>query len=137
MSVTKKGSCLCGALQYEISGKIDGVWLCHCSNCQKASGNIGNAIIPVPKDNFRWLKGRDHLQTYHLRSTYSITRCKTCGTPLPAEEDEATIYLTAGTLDEAIEAGVKTHIFYASRAAWEDDQDGACYYDGRPPRPSS
>ncbi len=52
--------------------------------------------------------------TYELRPTHTIARCKTCGTPLPAEEDEKNVYLTAGTLDEPIGAGIKAHIFNAS-----------------------
>ncbi|MCP4446648.1 MAG: hypothetical protein GY811_15080 [Myxococcales bacterium] len=88
----RKGSCLCGALKYEIEGNIDGVWVCHCSNCRKASGGTGNAIVIVKREQFRWIAGKDHRVTYELRPTYSITRCKTCGTPLPAEEDENNIY---------------------------------------------
>jgi hypothetical protein len=58
----------------------------------------GNAIIIVSRERFFWSSGQDHRVTYQLRPTYSITRCKTCGTPLPAEEDEKNVYLTAGTL---------------------------------------
>jgi hypothetical protein len=105
--VRRKGSCLCGALSYEIEGEIDGVWMCHCSNCRKASGGTGNAIIIVSRERFFWSSGQDHRVTYQLRPTYSITRCKTCGTPLPAEEDEKNVYLTAGTLT--------TRLVWASR----------------------
>ena len=48
------------------------------------------------------------------------------GTPLPAEEDEQHVYLTAGTLDEPLGVGVKGHLFYGSRADWSADA---------PPRP--
>ena len=117
----RKGSCLCGARTYEIEGEFDGVWICHCSNCRKASGSVGNAIIVVPKDRFHWLTGADHGETYSLRPTYSITRCKTCGTPLPAEQDDDNVYVTAGTLDEPLGAGIKARIFCASRGDWDFD----------------
>lgn len=125
---TTKGSCLCGALTYEIEGDIDGVWWCHCSNCRKASGGAGNTIVIVPKTRFRWLTGEEHRITYAPRPTYSITRCRTCGTPLPAEEDAENIYLTAGTLDTPIGVGIRHHIFYGSRADWEHDMEGAQYF---------
>ena len=128
----RKGSCLCGALRYEIEGAFDGVWLCHCSNCQKASGSTGNAILVVPRARFRWVSGEDHRVTYTLRPTYTITRCATCGTPLPAEEDEAHVYLTAGTLDSPLGTGIKTRIFCASRADWDADNPGAGHFDERP-----
>lgn len=124
----RTGSCLCGALKYEIEGELAGVWMCHCSNCRKVSGGAGNTIVIVPRERFRWLSGEDHRVTYALRPTYSITRCTTCGTPLPAEEDERNIYLTAGTLDDPLGAGITNHIFYGSRADWERDADGVRYF---------
>lgn len=127
----RRGSCLCGALSYAIDGPFDGVWMCHCSNCRKASGGTGNAILIVPRDRFRWLSGEDHRTTYELRPTYSITRCKTCGTPLPAEEDADNVYLTAGTLDDPLGTGVNTRIFCASRADWDRDTAATRHFDER------
>jgi hypothetical protein len=124
----RRGSCLCGALSYEIEGELDGVWMCHCSNCRKTSGGMGNTILIVPRERFRWRTGEDHRVTYAPRPTYSITRCKTCGTPLPAEEDETNIYVTAGTLDEPLGAGIKSHIFYGSKADWERDAEEVRYF---------
>lgn len=124
----RQGSCLCGALRYEIEGELDGVWMCHCSNCRKVSGGTGNAILIVPRARFRWIAGDDHLVTYALRPTYSITRCKTCGTPLPAEIDETNVYVTAGTLDTPLDAGIRTHIFCGSRADWDKDAPHARYF---------
>ena len=130
--MTKRtGSCLCGARRYEIEGEIDGVWMCHCSLCRKASGSVGNAILIVPRDRFRWLSGDEHGATYALRPSYTITRCKTCGSPLPAEEDDKNVYITAGTLDEPLGAGVRTHLFCASRADWDQDAPGVRYFDQR------
>jgi hypothetical protein len=129
----RKGSCLCGALTYQIEGEVDGIWMCHCSNCRKVSGGTGNAILVVKRNRFHWLTGEHNRVTYELRPTYSITRCITCGTPLPAEEDEDTVYLTAGTLDDPIDVGIQTHIFCGSRAAWDHDMEGARYFDERPP----
>ena len=123
--MTKRtGSCLCGARRYEIEGEIDGVWMCHCSLCRKASGSVGNAILILPRERFRWLSGEEHGATYALRPSYTITRCKTCGSPLPAEEDDKNVYITAGTLDEPLGAGVRTHLFCASRADWDQDAPG-------------
>lgn len=127
----KKGSCLCGARTYEINGDFDGVWICHCSNCRKVSGSVGNAIIIVPKERFRWLSGADHGETFSLRPSYSVTRCKTCGTPLPAEEDSEKVYVTAGTLDEPLGAGIRTRIFCASKADWDFDNENVEIFQER------
>ena len=127
----RTGSCLCGARRYQIEGDLDGVWICHCSLCRKASGANGLAILIVPKARFRWLAGEDHADTYQLRPTYGITRCRTCGTPLPAETDDVNVYVTAGTLDTPLDAGVRTHLFCASRADWDRDTDDVRYFDER------
>jgi hypothetical protein len=127
----RTGSCLCGARRYEIDGDLDGVWMCHCSLCRKATGSVGNAILIVPKERFRWLTGEDHGETFVLRPTYSVTRCRTCGTPLPAEEDANNLYITAGTLDEPLGAGIRTHLFCASRADWDRDEADVRHFDER------
>jgi hypothetical protein len=127
----RTGSCLCGARRYQIEGDIDGAWMCHCSLCRKATGSVGNAILIVPKERFRWLSGAEHGVTYALRPTYSVTRCLTCGTPLPAEEDAANVYVTAGTLDEPLDAGIRTHLFCGSRADWDRDAPDVRYFDER------
>ena len=57
------------------------------------------------------------------------TRCKTCGTPLPAEEDEKAVYVTAGTLDVPLGTGIRTHLFCASRADWDRDNEGVEFRD--------
>ena len=125
------GRCLCGARAYEIDGEIDGVWVCHCSLCRKASGSVGNAILIVPAARFRWTRGEDHAVTFALRPTYSITRCKTCGTPLPAESDAQNVYVTAGTLDVPLGKGVRAHLFCASRADWDRDEADVRSFDER------
>jgi hypothetical protein len=127
----RTGSCLCGARRYQIESDIDGVWMCHCSLCRKATGSVGNAILIVPKERFRWLSGAEHGVTYALRPTYSVTRCLTCGTPLPAEEDAANVYVTAGTLDEPLGASTRTHLFCGSRADWDRDAPDVRYFDER------
>ena len=130
MSV-RTGSCLCGARAYEIDGDIDGVWFCHCSLCRKASGSNGNSILIVPKERFRWVRGEDHGVTFALRPTYTITRCRTCGTPLPAESDAQNIYVTAGTLDVPLGKGVRARLFCASRADWDRDELDTRLFDER------
>ncbi len=125
----RTGSCLCGARAYEIDGDIDGVWVCHCSLCRKATGSNGISILIVPKGQFRWVKGADQGTTFALRPTFTITRCKTCGTPLPAETDDENVYVTAGTLDTPLGRGVRTHIFCASRADWDRDEPDARFFD--------
>jgi len=127
----RRGSCLCGARAYEIEGDPGAVWICHCSLCRKATGANGIAILIVPHDRFRWVRGEDHGETFVLRESYTMTRCRTCGTPLPAETDEKNVYVTAGTLDDPLGEGIRTHLFCASRADWDRDTHDVRYFDER------
>lgn len=34
------GSCLCTAVQYEVSGPLRSVLYCHCEQCRRTSGHI-------------------------------------------------------------------------------------------------
>ena len=47
------GSCLCGAVAFEVDGPVAGVGQCHCSLCRKVSGTASNAVFIVGKRRFR------------------------------------------------------------------------------------
>jgi len=105
--------------------------MCHCSLCRKLSGSNGIAILIVPRERFRWLTGADQGITYELRPTYSVTRCATCGSPLPVEEDEKHIYLPAGSLDDPLGAGITQHIFCGSKADWDFEAENVQRHEAR------
>ena len=48
---------------------------------------------------------------------------------LTAEEDEKYIYLTAGTFDDPLGAGIRTHIYCGSRAGWDFDVENVQHHD--------
>lgn len=66
--------------------------------------------------------------TYAARSADPITRCKTCGTPVPAEEDTGNVYLIAGMLDDPLGAAIRHHIVCGARADWERDAHDVRYF---------
>ena len=39
------GSCLCGNAKFEVQGKVDGFYLCHCRHCQKDTGSAHAANL--------------------------------------------------------------------------------------------
>ena len=42
-----KGSCLCGAVRFEVSGPVEGPSVCHCTQCRKQSGHLwASAFAP-------------------------------------------------------------------------------------------
>ena len=75
-----KGSCLCGAVKFEVTGSASPIEVCHCLQCRKWTGHFF-ANIEVPQDNLK-VQGEDRI-TWH-RSSEKVRRgfCGTCGSSL-------------------------------------------------------
>jgi hypothetical protein len=54
-----KGTCLCGAVQYEVTGTPTAFDLCHCSRCREASGSAFIAELVFEAAEIEWVSGED------------------------------------------------------------------------------
>ena len=72
-----KGSCHCGAVQFEVDAPdVIESQECNCSICSKS----GYLHLIVPKSKFRLLKGEKYLTTYTFDTGEAKHRfCKICG----------------------------------------------------------
>lgn len=72
-----KGSCHCGAVQFEVEAEDVIVSQdCNCSICSKS----GYLHLIVPKSKFTLLQGEDNLSTYTFDTGEAKHKfCKTCG----------------------------------------------------------
>jgi len=72
-----KGSCHCGAVQYEVEApRVVECQECNCSICSKS----GYLHLIVPASKFRLLKGENCLTTYTFGTGEAKhTFCKICG----------------------------------------------------------
>ena len=43
--MTKTGSCLCGAVSFEVRGELRPVIACHCGQCRKQTGTYMSATV--------------------------------------------------------------------------------------------
>ena len=126
------GSCLCGAVKFAVSGPVDAVGQCHCSQCRKVSGTNGNAVFVVEKERFEWLAGEGNSFRFSLPSGWSVERCKDCGSPLPQSHDGERVWVIAGLMDSALAAELKWHIFCGSRADWDRNSPDAAEFEEWP-----
>ncbi len=117
-----RGECNCGAVQYEIDGDLFGIFVCHCSICRRATGSNGIAVVLVDKGQFRWVQGEQFIATWKKPNTeWQTWFCRTCGSPVPGENDPKKMFVPAGTLTEGgNELRVIHHIWVASKAVWDD-----------------
>ena len=78
------GECNCGAVQFEIDAEPSGIYLCHCSICRRSTGSNGIAVVVVPKERFRWLRGQELISTWQKPGTqWQTWFCRVCGSPVP------------------------------------------------------
>ena len=115
-----KGSCLCGAVLYEISGKLGPAVHCHCSQCRKASGASFTTNASVPIDDFKFVSGEALVGEFESSPGQSRCFCTRCGSPLIKRNaaKPAEVRLRLGTLDADPGVQVAAHIFVSSKAPW-------------------
>jgi len=83
-----KGSCLCGAVRFSVTGTPTAFDLCHCLHCRAASGSAFLAELEFKTAEFEWLSGRSLVKTYEapVRNWppgYRRAFCTVCGAPVP------------------------------------------------------
>ncbi|MEJ2346595.1 MAG: GFA family protein [Gammaproteobacteria bacterium] len=99
------GSCLCGSVQYEITGEPKRFYHCHCSRCK------------VPE-----------------AERFSTRFCTRCGSPLPRVNKEAGVaIIPAGSLDGEPPLAPQARIFWDSRVSWSCGGDDLPVFAEYPP----
>ncbi len=114
------GACLCGAVSYEIEGAIESFYLCHCQHCRKDSGSAFAATLFFSPAELKWCLGAEFVRRYQFPHTrHSRAFCASCGSALPYAA-EGFVAVPAGSLDTPLAIRPGAHLFFASRARWEE-----------------
>lgn len=128
---TLKGSCLCGAVRYEVTGEPTRFLHCHCSRCRKATGTGHASNLFLQPGALRWLAGEELVRAYKVPEAKRFTNvfCATCGSRLPRVVPElGGVVLPAGSLDDEAPIRPQARIFAGSRADWSCGGDGLPAY---------
>jgi hypothetical protein len=116
-----RGSCLCGGVEFEVTGDFEPRSFCHCTSCKRLSGGVGTANARVRSDTIRILAGREQLRTYQPDEGTAKTFCAVCGSNLFGggwpETEFCSVRLPA--IDTPFEGRPSRHIFTRSVAPWE------------------
>ena len=109
------GKCLCGGVQYVVTGPLRGVIACHCSQCRRTSGHYAAMTSALSKDIE--LTSSSSLIWYRSSPTAERGFCSTCGSNLFWREfGSNTTSITAGTLDTPTDIAMEQHIFVADKS---------------------
>ncbi|RVU18121.1 GFA family protein [Methylobacterium oryzihabitans] len=120
------GSCLCGKVGFGVEEPLPDLYQCHCSLCRKVTGSSHHTALVVPLRQFRWLRGEALIRSFVRETGYRNDFCTVCGSTVPnLMRTGDAMWIPAGSFDEPIPSRVGRHLFVASKAEWDDFDDGA------------
>lgn len=121
---TLRGSCLCAACSYTVSGPPIQAIICHCNNCKKWGGGAFAANVWIPSAFFKLDDASaSHINVYTDSNTdtgraMNRVSCKKCGSSLYVDIPYfEVVSVTRGTLDgvESLEGLDPVVEFYCCR----------------------
>lgn len=121
-----KGSCLCRAVSFEVSGDLPAPTACHCTKCRKHTGHY-EAGTDVPRNRVKIL-GTENISWFHSSEKVRRGFCKTCGSSLffdPLDQVKHNwIGIMMGAFDGPTHTKLERHIFVADKGDYYEIADG-------------
>ena len=113
------GRCLCGSVQYTITGAPTMVLDCHCSMCRRESGAPSLVFVGYRRAD---VSIGGPLKYYRSSDIAKRGFCPDCGSPICYEDnaDGKFIWITAGTHDDAAPLPEREHVYVNDKLPWVD-----------------
>jgi hypothetical protein len=115
MSQTHKGSCFCGAVQFEVFGEPAAMGYCHCSDCRQWSAGPINAFSLWPPGNVKVTQGADHIDSYAKTDKSHRKWCKKCGGHIFSEHPGMGLTDVYAALLPTLDFKPMMHVFYGEK----------------------
>jgi hypothetical protein len=124
------GGCLCGAVRFEVRGKLGPLVYCHCATCRRANGSAFAANAPVRTRYVEWLAGREAMTEYESSPGKFRAFCRRCGSPVYSRvvADPTTLRIRIGTLDGDPGRRALAHFWVSTKASWFEITDALPQY---------
>lgn len=129
------GSCLCGAVRYEVHGPFLRAGHCHCSRCRKHSGTAVCTQGRVHKEDFHLVAGAEHVRSYRPDGGSVKAFCEICGSSLfgGTWPDGPEVSIRLGSVDGDPGIRPQMHTFVGSKAPWDVICDDLPQHEGARP----
>ena len=116
-----RGSCLCGAVSFEVAEPFERVSQCHCTTCKRISGGTGTVSGRVRSEAIRVLSGQELIRSYQPAEGTAKSFCTVCGSNLfgGGWPNSPMTAVRLSTLDTPFDRRPEVHIFVRSVAPWE------------------
>jgi len=118
------GTCACGAIKIEAEADPDKAQICHCTDCQTATGTAFRVSIPVPGATLK-ITGKPAI---YVKTTAESGRprvqafCGTCGSPIysttPGEGVQPSYTLRIGILRQRDQLKPRRQFWWRSAQPW-------------------
>lgn len=118
------GSCLCGAVSFDVHAELEAPDACHCSKCRRASGHFW-VSTNVRREHITILGG-EHVTWF--RSSEKVQRgfCSRCGSQLFWDPlGHPVLAVAMGAFDKPTNTTLAMHIFVADKGDYYAIADGA------------
>jgi hypothetical protein len=139
MKIPFTGGCMCGAVRYECSAEPVSMGICHCRDCQQATGSAFAAGMLVPQ-NAVTITGNVTYYDVTGDSGSIIGRgfCPICGSRLFSKPPiPELIGIMAGSLDDPSWFKPQAEIYVASAQPWGSLNPDLPKFAKLPPPPNS
>jgi hypothetical protein len=120
------GSCLCGAVKYEVRGPLRDVLFCHCINCRRTHGHVSaytssrrEDLVVTEDRGLKW-----YWSTQDVTPNVHRGFCQECGASLfwdPRGQDF--VYISAGSLDPPTGVKGARHIWLSEAGDYYEIDD--------------
>ena len=128
------GSCLCGAIQFEVTQFEPLVGHCHCKMCQKFHGAAFSTFGEVKREHLFWQSGLQLLSHYRAENESERSFCQRCGSSLLFESrfnrEQGTVEIALAAFDTLASVKPDAHIYCESKAKWLTMDDALPKFSG-------
>jgi hypothetical protein len=130
-----KGSCLCGAVSFEVENVFEKLFLCSCEQCRQITGSAFASNLFVDINAFNWLEGASDIINYQVpMRDISKSFCRTCGSGVPWTNRQRTkMIVPAGSLkDSPVNVVERVKIFASEQPSWASDLERISKHENFP-----
>ena len=128
------GSCHCGDITYEAEIDPEGVYVCHCTDCQAISGGTYRWGVNMPAEDLHILSGEPKA---YIKTTASGHKnhqifCANCGSPIYSKtlkDGPPRVNLRLGTARQRAELRPKIELWRCSAQEWANIAGPTEQYD--------
>jgi hypothetical protein len=130
-----EGSCLCGAVAYELRNPLR-IYHCHCTRCRRGRSSAHATNLFVNLSDFAFKRGEELVAQFKVPDAkfFTVAFCTRCGGGAPRiSRERGFVSVPAGTLDT--DPGIRpvAHIYVGSKAPWFEITDGVPQHAEMPP----